>query len=361
MYYRRYMRGGETPYVWHRTPGAPVRSPAAQELRREASVRNLHFTCAFIIALALAAPSHTRATEFNRTVTIIVPFAAGGITDQTARLVGERLSSQIGQPVIIENKTGANGQAAIAALKAATPDGHTLLMVSHGMMAINPALYSKLTYSPTQDFVPLTLAIKATHLLLVPASSAAKNPADLVAAAKQQPGPLKFASVGVGSGGHLAGELFKAKAQSDLTHVPYRGSTAALPDVVAGRIDFMFDGPANSLELVRAGTLRALAVTDERRMSQLPNVPTMVEAGFPDFVVNTWFGFVVLAGTPNAVAARLHAELVNAVKQPSFAQKVEQFGATAASNDSIDGFARFIVSESGRFGALVKASGAKLD
>jgi tripartite-type tricarboxylate transporter receptor subunit TctC len=324
-------------------------------------LKNLHFASALVVGLALATLSPAKATEFNRTVTIIVPFAAGGITDQTARLVGERLSTQIGQPVVVENRTGANGQAAIAALKSAPADGHTLLMVSHGMMAINPALYSKLAYSPTADFVPLTLAIKATHLLLVPASSASKGPADLMAAAKRQPGALKFASVGVGSGGHLAGELFKAKAQTDLTHVPYRGSTAALPDVVAGRIDLMFDGPANSLELVRGGQLRALAVTDERRMTQLPNVPTMVEAGFPDFVVNTWFGFVVLAGTPSAVTTRLHAELIKAIKQPSFAQKVEQFGATAASNASSDAFARFIASESERFGALVRASGARLD
>jgi tripartite-type tricarboxylate transporter receptor subunit TctC len=340
---------------------AAARYPQHKKMPWEGSLRNTRFVSALVVGLILAAPSHAKATEFNRTVTIIVPFAAGGITDQTARLVGERLSSQIGQPVVIENRTGANGQAAIAALKSAAPDGHTLLMVSHGMMAINPALYSKLAYSPTADFVPLTLAIKATHLLLVPASSASKGPADLMAAAKRPPGALKFASVGVGSGGHLAGELFKAKAQTDLTHVPYRGSTAALPDVVAGRIDFMFDGPANSLELVRGGQLRALAVTDERRMPQLPNVQTMVEAGFPDFVVNTWFGFVVLAGTPGAVAARLHAELIKAIKQPSFAQKVEQFGATAASNESSDAFARFIASESERFGALVKASGARLD
>jgi tripartite-type tricarboxylate transporter receptor subunit TctC len=323
----------------------------------EASLKHVHFLAALIVGLASVASSHASGSELNRTLTIIVPFAAGGIADQIARLVGERISSQIGQPVIVENRTGANGQAAVAALKSTAPDGHTLLLVSHGMMAINPALYPNLAYSPTKDFVPLTLAIEATHLLLVPASSTAKDPTDLVSAAKRQPGALKFASVGIGSGGHLAAELFKAKAKIDVTHVPYRGSTAALPDVVAGRIDFFFDGPANSLELVRSGQLRALAVTDDRRMPQLPDVRTMEEAGFPNQVLNSWFGFVVLAGTPRDVVARLHSEIVKAIKQPSYAQKVAQFGAIDAANESIEDFARFIDLETSRLRSLIKAAG----
>jgi tripartite-type tricarboxylate transporter receptor subunit TctC len=310
-----------------------------------------------VLVSMVAVASQAGGAEFNHKLTIYVPFAAGGIVDQTARLVGERLSSQIGQPVVIENRTGANGQIAVSALKAAGPDGHSLLMVSHGMMAINPVLFSKLGYSPINDFVPLSLAIKATHLLLVPASSAIKVPADIVAAAKRSPGTLKFASVGVGSGGHLAAELFKAKANIDVAHVPYRGSTAALPDLVAGRIDFMFDGPANSMELVGGGQRRALAVTDTRRFLPLPDVPTMAEAGFPDQVVNTWFGFVALTGTPPDVAARLHSEIVKAVDQPSFVQATAKFGATAVSNPSIENFTRFIESESKLYASLVKAAG----
>ena len=304
--------------------------------------------------------SHAPANEFNRTVTIVVPFAAGGIADQTARLAADKLSAQIRQPVIIENRTGANGQAAIASLKAAPPDGHTVLLVSHGMMAINPALYPKLGYDPAKDFIPLTQGVKASHLLLVPANSSARTPQNLIALAKRQPGGLKFASVGVGSGGHLAGEVFKAKTNIEATHVPYRGSTAALPDVVAGRIDLMFDGPANSLELVKAGQLRALAITDDTRMTQLPDVPTMAEAGFPDQVLNSWFGFVALAGTPPDVAKRLHSELVTALRQPAYIQNFTQFGAVPAPSNSPEEFARFVASESIKFGAIVKAAGVQV-
>ena len=311
--------------------------------------------------LLVAAASSAGAKEFIRTVTILVPFAAGGIADQTARLAVDKLSAQIGQPVIIENKTGANGQAAVAALKAAPADGHTVLLVSHGMMAINPVLYPKLGYEPAKDFLPLTVGVKASHLLLVPSSSSAKTPKDLVAAAKQQPGGLKFASVGIGSGGHLAGELFRSKANIEGLHVPYRGSVAALPDLVAGRIDFMFDGPANSLELVKGGQLRALAITDDARMAQLPDVPTMAEAGFPGHVVNSWFGFVALAGTPPEMAKRLHSELVSAMRQPAYVQNFTQFGAVAVTNSSPEEFARFVASESALFGGLVKAANIQIN
>ena len=330
-----------------------------KSLFREESVKLLHVMGSMVVGCSLVC-AEAPAKEFNRTVTILVPFAAGGIADQTARIAADKLSSQIGQPVIIENRTGANGQAAIAALKGAPADGHTLLLVSHGMMAINPALYPKLAYEPAKDFLPLTNGVKATHLLLVPSSTSSRTPGDLIALAKRQPGGLKFASVGIGSGGHLAGEVFKARAGIEATHVPYRGSTVALPDVVAGRIDFFFDGPANSMQLVRAGQLRALAVTDDTRMPQIPDVPTMAEAGFPGQVLNSWFGFVVQAGTPDDIAKRLHAELVVALKQPAYAQHFAQFGAVASPNNSIDDFKRFVASETTKFSALVKASGAQL-
>jgi tripartite-type tricarboxylate transporter receptor subunit TctC len=297
----------------------------------------------------------------TRPITILVPFAPGGSSDTGARLVAQKLNSSFGQPVIVENKTGANGQIAVNALKSAPADGHTLLWVSHGIVAINPSLYTKLSYDPIADFAPISLAFRSTHVLLVPTSSPYKTPADLVEAARKNPGKLRFASAGMGSGSHLAGEMLKAHNRLDVFHVPYRGSTAALPDLVAGRIDFFFDGPANSVPLVLDGKLRALAVTDYERFAQIPNVPTMAEAGLKNHEINSWFGFVARAGVSRAIVNKLHAEISKALQSPDVAQKIVSTGGTPAPSKSPEEFAAFFVSEKDRLGKLVIASGAKVD
>ena len=297
----------------------------------------------------------------TRQITIIVPFAAGGSSDIGARLVAQKLNEAWGQPVIVENKTGANGQIAVNALKSAAADGHTLLWVSHGIVAINPSLHAKLSYDPIADFAPISLAFRSTHVLLVPAAASIKSAGDLVAAAKASPGKLKFASAGIGSGSHLAGEMFKFNNQLDVTHIPYRGSTAALPDLVAGRVDFFFDGPANSLPLAAEGKLRALAVTDHERFAQIPNVPTMAEAGLKNHEINSWFGFVAPTNTPKPTVAKLHAEISKALRNPEVAAQIVAVGGTPAPSKSPEEFAGFFAAEKDRLGKLVVASGAKLD
>ncbi|MBX9842216.1 MAG: tripartite tricarboxylate transporter substrate binding protein [Xanthobacteraceae bacterium] len=294
-------------------------------------------------------------------MTIIVPFSPGGSSDQGARLVASKLSDGIGQPVVVENRIGANGQVAAAQVKSARPDGHTLLWASHGILAINPSLYTRLTYDPLKDFEPVTLVFKSTHLLIVPVESHARNATDLVALARQQPGRLSFASVGIGSGSHLAGEMFKFGNRLDVAHVPYKGSTNALPDLVAGRVHYMFDGPGNAVELIRGGKLRALGVTDARRFAQLPDVPTMAEAGIPDNVINSWFGLVTTAGTPKPVVVRLHAEIAKAIGAPDIAQKIADFGGSASASRSPEEFSTFIASENARLGRLIRATGVQAD
>jgi tripartite-type tricarboxylate transporter receptor subunit TctC len=315
--------------------------------------------CAFAAAL-LPLAATAAADDFpTQPITIIVPFAAGGSSDQAARLAATKLQASLGQPVMVENKTGGNGQIAATAVKLAKPDGHTLMWVSVGTHAINPSLYAKLSYDPVKDFAPVIQTFKSTHFLLVPAASPAKNVNDVIAMARAAPGKLTFASVGIGSGSHLTGELFKSVAKIDAAHVPYRGSTAAIPDVVGGRVDYFFDGPT-SAPLVKEGKMRALAVTDSKRAAVLPDVPTMAEAGYPAVELNSWFGIVAPAGTPKAVIARLNSEFNKAYRSPDVAQKIADMGGSVVGGTPEE-FAAFMARETDRLGQLVKASGAKAE
>jgi tripartite-type tricarboxylate transporter receptor subunit TctC len=294
----------------------------------------------------------------TRPITVVVPFAAGGLTDQVVRIAAQQLSDSLGQPVVVDNRAGGNGQVAAAFVKQARPDGYTLMVASAGTHAINQSLYAKLSYDPVKDFDPVTLLYKSTHFLLVPATSPAKTVADVVAAAKAKPG-LTFASSGSGSGAHLSGELFKSIAKIDISHVPYKGSAAAIPDVVGGRVDLFFDG-TTSAPLVREGKLRALAVTDTVRSPALPEVPTMAEAGFPGVEVNSWFGIVTPAGTPAPVIAKLAAEFNKTMRSATTAQKTSQMGITVLTGTP-QAFAAHISSETDRLGKIVKASGARAE
>lgn len=310
-------------------------------------------------ALMLTADVAGFAQEFpTKPITIIVPFSAGGSSDIGARLAAEKMSQSIGQPVVVENKTGANGQVAVNEFMSKEADGHTLLWVSHGIVAINPALYKDLSYDPLKDFAPITLAFTSTHILLVPTDSPFKTPADIVTAAKAKPGELTYASVGVGSGSHLVAEMFKSESGITAEHVPYKGSTDALPDVISGRVSYFFDGPANSVPMVKDGKLRALAVTDTQRASFLPDVPTMAEAGFPNSQLNAWFGLVAKTGTPEPVIAKLHAELLKAYSDPDVVAKMTDLGTSVRPSASPAEFAEMFKSEHQRLGGAVVAANA---
>jgi len=314
-----------------------------------------------VAAACLAAPPAGFAQIFpSKTITFIVPFPPGGVTDPVARMVGAKMAENVKQPVIVENKPGASGIIAAELVKRAPADGHTLLMGFTGSHSVNPSLYSKLPYDPVKDFQPVTVLISTKHVLVVPAESPAKSVADLVALAKKSPNGLTFASQGVGAGGHLLGEMLKARTGTNLSHVAYKGSAPALQDMLANRVDLFFDAVVTSLPHIKDGKLRALAVASPTRSAVLPDVPTMAEAGFPGIEMDQWFGMFVPAGTPAPVVARLHDELVKAVRSPEVSNKITSQGLDVVTTTP-DQFAALMKDDAVRLGKVVKESGAKVD
>jgi tripartite-type tricarboxylate transporter receptor subunit TctC len=296
----------------------------------------------------------------SKLVTFVVPFPPGGVTDPVARMVGQKMSESVKQSVIVENKPGASGIIAAEFVKRAPPDGYAVLMGFTGSHSVNPSLYSKLPYDPVKDFQPVTPLISTKHVLVVPAGSPVKSVADLVELAKKSPKGLTFASQGVGAGGHLLGEMLKARTGTNLSHVAYKGSAPALQDMLANRVDLFFDAIVTSLPHIRDGKLRALAVASPTRAAVLPNVPTMAEAGFPGIEMDQWFGMFVPARTPAPVVAKLHDELVKAVRSPDVSGKITAQGLDVMTTTP-DQFAALIREESARLGKVVKDSGAKAD
>jgi tripartite-type tricarboxylate transporter receptor subunit TctC len=293
-------------------------------------------------------------------ITIIVPFPPGGVTDPVARQVGQRMAENVKQSVIVDNKPGASGIIASEYVKKQPADGYTVLFAFTGSHAVNPSLYSKLPYDPQKDFQPVTLIINTPHILVVPADSPAKSVADLVAMAKSKPAGLTFASQGIGAGGHLLGEMFKAQTKTNLSHVPYKGSAPALTDMLAGRVDLFFDAMVTSLPYVKDGKLRALAIANKTRSKLLPDVPTMAEAGFPGVEMDQWFGMMVPAGTPPAVVAKLNEEFIKAVRSPDIEKSLTERGLDVVTSTP-DQFAAQIKTDTAVLGKVVKESGAKAD
>jgi len=317
--------------------------------------------CALAVAAGLAAPVPGFGQAYpSKLITFVVPFPPGGVTDPVARMVGQKVAENVKQSVIVENKPGASGIIASEFVKRAPPDGYTVLMGFTGSHSVNPSLYSKLPYDPVKDFQPVTVLISTKHVLVVPAESPAKSVADLVALAKKSPQGLTFASQGVGAGGHLLGEMLKARTGTNLTHVAYKGSAPALQDMLTNRVDLFFDAIVTSLPYIRDGKLRALAVASPTRSAALPNVPTMAEAGFPGVEMDQWFGMFVPAGTPAPVVAKLHDELVKAVRAPDVSSKITAQGLDVMTTTP-DQFAALIREESVKLGKVVKDSGAKAD
>lgn len=321
----------------------------------------VRFGFALSVGLLAILPTAARAQNFpTRPITLVVPFPAGGPADIGTRAVAQQLAESIGRPVLVENRAGAGGQIGANVVKVAAPDGHTLFLANIGTHAINRTLYTNLQYDPVKDFAPVSLMFSLPHVLVVNPESPIKTVGDLVEAAKAQPGKLSFASQGVGSGGHLLGEMLKHRTGIDVLHVPYRGTAHALPDLLAGRVQFFFDGIPGAGPLVAEGKLRGLALTDRARAAMLPNVPTMAEAGFPDYELSAWFGLVAPAGTPKEVIAKLHAELAKAVAHPDVQRRFVQFGFKGIGN-SPEEFAAVIENDTVRLGEIVKMSGARVD
>ena len=296
----------------------------------------------------------------TRPLRFIVPFPPGGPLDITARLLAARMSESFGQPVLIDNRPGAGGSLGAELAARAAPDGHTLLMGALSTHAVNPYLYPKLGYDPVRDFAPVTLVANVPNILVVNPAVKADSVKALIALARAQPGSLAFGSGGSGSGGHLAGELLKSAAKIDITHVPYKGSAPAVADLIGGQISFMFDNLASALPQIKAGRLRALAVTTARRSSFVPELPTMQEAGVAGFDISTWFGVFAPAGVPAALIDRLHGEIVRILQLPETRERLAAFGAEPVGNTPAQ-FAAFIKAEQPKYQRIIRESGAKAD
>lgn len=320
-------------------------------------------TCTFAVALALGAltfaplAAQAQAAYPNKPVTIIVPFSAGGTTDILARVVGQSMSRDLGQPVIVDNRAGAGGNIGAHAVARAAPDGYTLVMGTVGTHAINASLYAKMPFDPVKDFVPIARVAAVPNLLVAHPAQPYKNVKELIAYAKANPGQVTVANSGVGTSIHLSAELFKHMAGVDVQNVAYRGSAPALNDLVGGHTAIMFDNMPSAIGFVRAGKLRPLAVTTANRSQALPDVPTVAEAGVPGFEATSWFGLLAPAKTPAPVVARLNAAVLKALADPEVKKKLLEQGAEPLGGTP-EQFAAFIGAESAKWGKVVKQSGA---
>ena len=296
----------------------------------------------------------------TRPVRLLVGFAPGGPNDIVARLVGDKLSEVWGKPVVIDNVTGAGGNLATDRVAKAAPDGHTLIMTAAAPIVVNPSLYQKMTYDSIEDLAPISKITSAPNVLVVHNDVPAKSVQELVALARAQPGKLTFASGGVGTSNHLAGEMLKSMARIDIQHVPYRGGVVlATPDVLAGRITMVFAG-TTILPLVREGKLRALAVTSPQRSPAAPDLPTVAESGFPDFDAQVWFGLIAPAGISLAIVDKIQRDAVSVLMRADFRKKLDELGLEPIGNTPAE-FTAAIKSEILQWAKVVKEAGIKVN
>jgi tripartite-type tricarboxylate transporter receptor subunit TctC len=311
-----------------------------------------------LVALALLTSNAFAQTYPDKPIRILVGFAAGGPADITARLIGDRLSEAWGKPVIVENVTGAAGNLATDRVAKSAPDGYTLLAAASATIVTNPSLYQKLPFDPVKDLAPITQAVYTPNILAVHPDVPARSVQELVAYAKQNPGKLTFGSAGPGTSQHLAGELFKTMAGIDIQHVPYRGIAAVMPDLIAGRLTMVFGNISAVLPLVRDGKLRALAVSSARRYGAVPDLPTMIQAGFPGFDSTAWFGLMAPAGTPWDVIDKLHRESVRILALPDVRKRFEELGVEVIGNTPAE-FAGVIANETPHWAKVIRDAGIK--
>lgn len=288
-----------------------------------------------LIVCSMMLTANGRADEFPlRTVTIISPYQAGGTSDIIARIVAQKLQERWGKPVIVENRGGANGAIGISAVVHAAPDGHTLLAVASSALTINPTFYSNLPYSVDRDLAPITRTGIVANVLVVTPSLPAKNVSELIALAKAKPGQISYASQGIGSNGQMTGELFKQRTQTDILHVPYKGSAPAVQDLLAGHVHLMFDNLPSVVQFIRAGQLRALAVTTAERAIELPDVPTLAESGLPGFDTSAWFALLVPKDTPVDLRSTIEKAVVDTLNDPDVKTRLRTAGIEQAADGS---------------------------
>jgi tripartite-type tricarboxylate transporter receptor subunit TctC len=311
------------------------------------------------LSLWLTGAALAQATYPDQTIRILVGFTPGVAPDITSRVLGEKLTEAWGKPVVVENVTGAGGNLAVERAAKAVPDGHTLLMGGNSALVISPSLFAKLPYDPVKDFAYITQVFTVANILVVRNDVPAKTIQDLVALAKAQPNYLIAGHAGIGTSQHLAGELFKGMAGVEMQQVPYRGSTAVLPDLLAGQLNIFFGNITNVLPLVREGKLRAFGITSRKRSSLAPELPTIEELGFPGFEATAWFGLMAPAGTPQPIIDKLHKETVRILALPDVKAKLEGLGVQLVGNTPKE-FAALIKSETPAWAKVIKQAGIKV-
>jgi tripartite-type tricarboxylate transporter receptor subunit TctC len=305
------------------------------------------------VVLAVGLPAAAQERYPSRPLRIVVPFAPGGSTDIFARLVGDRLAAALAQPVVIENRAGASGNIGAEAVAKSAPDGHTLLMATTGVMAINNALFKSMTFDAAKDFEPVIYIASISNVVIVPLDLPAKNIAELIAAAKREPGKLSFASSGAGSSTHMSAELFKSMAGIDILHIPYKGSGQALPDLISGRVSMMFENAPGAVSYIKAGKVRALAVTGLKRAAALPELPTVAESGLPGYESLSWSGLAVPAGTSKEIVQKLNAATAAILATADLRAKLAEQGADAVGG-SPEQFAAHIRAERDKWSRLIR-------
>jgi tripartite-type tricarboxylate transporter receptor subunit TctC len=314
-----------------------------------------------VAAIALVAPTMTGAQAYpSRPVRLVVPFPPGGSLDITGRLIAQRLTEMWGHAVVVENKPGAGGNIGADFVAKSTPDGYTILLGALSTHAVNPNLYAKMPYDAVKDFAPITLIATTPNVLVVNAATPVGNVREFITWTKANPGKLAFGSGSNGSAGHLAGELYKVDTGTDAVHIPFKGGAPATQALLAGDTQFMFDNLANAMAQVKAGKLKALAVTTAERSKLAPELPTMAEAGLPGFDISTWYGLFAPAGTPTAIVAKWNADVRTILTTPDVRAKLMADGAEPAP-DTPEQFAQMIARELAKYARIIKASGAKVD
>jgi tripartite-type tricarboxylate transporter receptor subunit TctC len=327
------------------------------DLRRQSGSALQVALCALLLAIGMPVLAQSFPSKPAR---LVVPFPPGGPLDTSGRAIAQKLTETWGQSVIVENRPGAGGNIGADVVAKSAPDGYTVVMGALSTHAVNPSLYARMPYDAQKDFTPITLVAVTPNVLVVNPTLPVSSVKELIAYAKAHPGKLSFGSGSTGSAGHLAGELFKVDAGVDMVHIPYKGAAPAMQGLLAGETQLMFDNLANAMAQVKAGKLRALAVTTARRSPLAPDLPTMAEAGLPGFDISTWFGLFAPAGTPPDVVAKWNADVTRILNAPDMRERFTAQGAEAAPDSPAD-FARFVGAELAKYARIVKASGAKVD
>jgi tripartite-type tricarboxylate transporter receptor subunit TctC len=312
-----------------------------------------------LAAMAMPAFAAENAQDYpSKPIRLVVPFTPGGSTDILARVIGMKLTEAWGRQVVIDNRPGAGGNIGVDLVAKSPADGYTLVMGHIGTFGVNPTLYPKLPYDPIKDFQPITLVALVPNMLSVNPALPAKSVKELIALAKAKPGTINFGSGGNGSAAHLAGEYFKLMTKTEITHIPYRGTSPAVTDLIAGQIQMIITGVPPTLNFVKTGKLRALAVATSKRLPLLPDLPTISEAGVPGYEATQWYGVLAPAGTPKPIVAKLNAEMAKAIKGPDVREKLAADAAEPVGN-SPEEFGAFIKKEIARWAPVIKASGAR--